>query len=118
MNRTAVSGFLLCFAAAAPAVAQGGDPVAGKALFTTNCSFCHLASGAGGVHVGSSVSADLRAPGLETTYKNSDTLLARAILQGLDETGQPLDSPMPRWQSSLTAAQTADIIAYLKTLHS
>ena len=41
---------------------------AGKALFDANCAACHRASGAGGIYFGNAVSADLRAPGLETTY--------------------------------------------------
>lgn len=116
MIRCVISGFVLCFVTVAPALAQGNADM-GKTLYAADCSSCHLASGAGGMHFGSAVSEDLRAPGLETTYKHNDTLLARAILKGIDETGEPLDAPMPAWQSRLTAPQVQDIIAYLKTLH-
>jgi mono/diheme cytochrome c family protein len=102
---------------ATPAVAQQPSAKAGKTLFDANCSVCHLATGAGGVNFGGVISADLRAPGLEATYYNNDTLLLRAILHGKDQDGQPLHPPMPVWVGRLSSSQAADIIAYLKTLH-
>jgi mono/diheme cytochrome c family protein len=93
------------------------NPVlAGKLLFNANCAACHQKSGAGGVHFGNSVSADLRAPGLEAIYRGSDALILRAILQAKDETGAPLNSPMPAWAGRLSTQQAAAIIAYLHTL--
>ena len=78
---------------------------------------CHKADGAGGVHFGRGVvSADLRAPGLEKTYRGEDKLIVRAILQARDESDQPLDAPMPHWAGTLTKAQAYDIVAYLRTL--
>jgi mono/diheme cytochrome c family protein len=100
------------------AAAQTPPTAAGQALYTANCASCHLATGAGGINFGTVTSADLRAPGLETTYHNSDTLIARAILQGKDQNGQPLNAPMPIWSGRLTPTQAAQIIAYLHTLHS
>ena len=113
----AASGFL-ALALALPAWAHTPDPAAGKALYSANCSSCHLQSGAGGMSFGSIISADLRAPGLEATYHKSDVLLLRAILQGKDQDGETLNAPMPVWSGQLSPAQAADIIAYLKTLHS
>lgn len=113
-----LSGFALSVLLIAPALAHTGDATAGKALYTENCSGCHLATGAGGVHFGQAVSADLRAPGLENTYHHNTKLLLRAILKARDEDDQPLDKPMPAWQGRLTQVQALDIIAYLKTLHS
>ena len=89
----------------------------GKELYETNCVACHLANGAGGLKLGSATSADLRAPGLEKTYNNSDALISRAILEGKDQKGEDLDPVMPRFQGKLTQTQVNQIIAYLKTLH-
>jgi mono/diheme cytochrome c family protein len=44
----------------------------------------------------------------------SDALIARAITQGIDPAGKPLDWTMPRWQ--MTEEDRNDLIAYLKTL--
>lgn len=105
---------------AGPAMAQTkGDAHIGAKLYAENCSSCHLASGAGGVKFASgSVSADLRAPGLEKTYRHSNKLLLRAILAAHDEDNERLDQPMPAWKGRLTTAQAQDIIAYLHTLRS
>jgi mono/diheme cytochrome c family protein len=113
-----MSKLVVYFVLVAPAMAQQPSAWMGKTLFEANCSSCHLADGAGGVHFGSVVSADLRAPGLETTYHNSDTLLLRAVLHGKDQDGQPLHAPMPVWAGRLSTAQAEDILAYLKTLRS
>lgn len=44
----------------------------------------------------------------------NDTTLRRAITQGIDSMGEPLDWPMPRWQMSGTNLD--DLIAFLKIL--
>lgn len=98
--------------------AHANTVATGKALYMAHCSGCHRANGAGGVHFGKAVSANLRAPGLETTYHHSTKLLVRAILDARDEDGDRLDQPMPAWKGRLTKVQALDIIAYLKTLHS
>ncbi len=116
--RTSLLALSALFLTSGAALAQQGSAAAGKALYMRNCSGCHLASGAGGVHFGDAVSADLRAPGLETTYHHSTKLMLRAILQARDEDGKRLDQPMPAWAGKITQAQALDIIAYLKTLHS
>ncbi len=106
----------LSLALALPSAAQASAVATGAKLFAANCAECHRADGSGGIHFGAAVSADLRAPGLEQTYHNSDKLLLRAILQARDENGDRLDQPMPAWQGRLTRTQAKDIIAYLKTL--
>jgi mono/diheme cytochrome c family protein len=92
-------------------------PETGVQLFAGKCASCHNADGSGGMSFGSVKSADLRAPGLEQTYK-TDALLLRAILDGKDETGQPLHAPMPVWRGQLSTASAQAIVAYLHTLHS
>lgn len=98
--------------------AQAASVATGKTLFQSDCASCHGKNGAGGKHIGSAVSADLQAPGLEKTYHHKTSLIVRAILHGKDETGQPLNPVMPRWKGQLTKAQARDIVAYLKTLKS
>ncbi len=118
MFKSFLSGFAVAALMMTPALAHQGDVTSGNALYKQDCSSCHLASGAGGVHFGQAVSADLRAPGLEKTYHHSTKLLMRAILHARDQSDQPLDRPMPAWQGQLSQAQVLNIIAYLKTLHS
>jgi len=119
-NRFAGAGVAVALAglpAGALAQSAGTSGVAaGAALYNADCAVCHQPSGAGGIHFGDAVSADLRAPGLEQTYHGSDALILRAILQAKDETGAPLDLPMPAWSGRLTAAQADEIIKYLHTL--
>lgn len=88
----------------------------GKQLFNSRCASCHHKNGSGGMKFGKVVSADLRSPGLEKMYKNNDNLIMRAILQGRDEDGQPLDAPMPHWKGLISKKQAEMIVTYLKTL--
>lgn len=43
----------------------------------------------------------------------TDETLRRAISEGVDPAGEPLDRAMPRW--SMSAADMDDLVAYLKT---
>ncbi len=103
--------------ATATAIATSAAAVAqGKQLYDANCAACHGPDGEGGITVGSSTSANLRAPDLDQVYKSDDALIRRAILDGQDQDGEALDPAMPRWRGKLTDTQVNDIIAYLKTL--
>jgi mono/diheme cytochrome c family protein len=44
----------------------------------------------------------------------SDATIKRAITQGVDAAGKPLDWTMPRWQMS--EGDLKDLLAFLKTL--
>ncbi|WP_417809678.1 c-type cytochrome [Thioclava sp.] len=90
----------------------------GKGLYQQDCATCHGQTGSGGVKIDGVVSSDLRSPALEKMYHDSDNLLARAILTGVDAKGQTLDPAMPRWRGSLNSQQVSSIIKYLKSLHS
>ncbi|HZT13710.1 MAG TPA: c-type cytochrome [Candidatus Baltobacteraceae bacterium] len=81
------------------------------------CAACHGMNGSGGLHIADhAVSADLRHKALVTDQKPPYTLalLERAISRGIDNTGQPLNSVMPRWRMS--ARDLHDVSAYVLTL--
>ncbi len=91
------------------------------------CVACHGVNGRGGVPVmmGTAIPADIRydgltgkvlEPGGEKTEHPpyTDATIKRAITQGVDPTGKPLDWTMPRWQ--MPEQDLNDVMAYLKTL--
>lgn len=92
------------------------NPAAGAQLFASNCASCHRADASGGETIGTATSADLRQSALKPDYHNSTALLERAILDGKDESNQPLNTVMPRWRGTLSKTQVDNIIAYLETL--
>ena len=81
------------------------------------CGSCHGADGRGGT-LRMMGGAAIQAP--DVTYDAlvqsgfTDATIRRAILNGLDESGEPLDAAMPRWQMS--PADLGTTIAYLKEL--
>ncbi len=109
---------LLVPLSSALASGSAADATNGQALFQANCVSCHGANAAGGIKVGSATSADLRWAELGPTYHNNPSLVSRAILQGLDQDGQQLDTAMPRFSGQLSQSQADDIVAYLQTLAS
>jgi len=93
-----------------------GSVATGQQLYQTDCARCHGENGAGGIKVDTAVAADLRQPQLGPMYGNDPARLRRAIIEGLDQDGKPLDVAMPRWNGVLSESQVGDIIAYLQTL--
>jgi len=90
------------------------------------CANCHGADGKGG-REGNIVMADITdgtltrplpasPPWNKARAAYTDALLARAITQGLDSSGQQLDSSMPRWV--LSESELQDLLKYLKRLGS
>ncbi len=102
-------------AAPAPAV-QAADPTAGQSVFQQNCLACHGQDAKGGLKLGDATAADIRWETIGPAYHNDPQLVARAITDGLDQDGQPLDDVMPRWKGKLSDAQVANVVAYLQTL--
>jgi len=88
------------------------------------CVACHGVEGRGGVPVmmGTAIPADIRYEALikgeyehgEKEAPYTDSLIKRAITEGLDPEGKPLDWTMPRWQ--MGDADFNDLLTYLKTL--
>lgn len=109
-------------AKAGPIAANGG-PMWVR-MGSAGCVACHGIQGRGGVPVmmGTAIPADIRYEALikgeyehgkkETPY--TDALIKRAVTEGLDPNGEPLDWTMPRWQ--MTDTDFSDLLAYLKTL--
>ncbi len=110
---------------------DGPIPVAGGPMWLhmgpVGCVACHGVTGRGGVPVmmGTAIPEDIRYEALtrggpevgkaepeQPPY--TDALIKRAITQGVDSAGKPLDWTMPRWQMS--EQDVNDVIAYLKTL--
>ena len=79
------------------------------------CVACHGPSGRGGIPVmmGTAIPPDIRYDALQEEHY-TDPLIKRAITQGLDEEGKPLDWTMPRWQMAPGGLNA--LIDYLKTL--
>jgi cytochrome c oxidase subunit 2 len=101
------------------AIAHTASRVAQSSLMMGGggCASCHGAHGTGGT-LKTMSGAAVKAP--DVTYDAlvqggfTDATIRRAILSGLDESGQPLDAAMPRWQ--MTPVDLGATIAYLKVL--
>jgi len=95
-----------------PAVSQGSLMMGGN-----GCGSCHAADGRGG-RISMMTGAAIEAP--DITYNElieegfTDATIKRAIREGLEESGEPLEDAMPRWQMSDADADAT--IAYLKQL--
>jgi ABC-type branched-subunit amino acid transport system substrate-binding protein len=108
----------------APLAASVGSPAMEVPASILKCVNCHGRDGRGQVE-GGIAPANIRweeltkpsgsvAAGRRQRTAYSGKLLIRAIAQGLDASGNPLDSAMPRYR--LTHEQAADLVAYLEVL--
>jgi cytochrome c oxidase subunit 2 len=113
---------------------DGPIPIAGGPMWLqmgpVGCVACHGPSGRGGVPImmGTAIPEDIRYTALTSSEHQeegekkeemdhppyTDATIRRAITQGVDPAGKPLDWTMPRWQMS--DQDLNDVIAYLKTL--
>jgi mono/diheme cytochrome c family protein len=82
-------------------VPEGGDPANGGAVFTQNCAACHGENAEGGAVGPTLVSAEMKA--------KDDDHYRQVIAKGV--TG----SPMPAWESRLSAQEIEDVIAFLRS---
>jgi cytochrome c oxidase subunit 2 len=109
---TGVGSDVWAIAHTASHVAQGSLMMGGG-----GCASCHGADGRGGT-LRTMSGAAIQAP--DVTYDAlvksgfTDATIQRAILNGLDESGKPLDAAMPRWQ--MPPVDLGATIAYLKVL--
>ncbi|HLI94792.1 MAG TPA: c-type cytochrome [Candidatus Baltobacteraceae bacterium] len=94
--------------------AAGVQITASPAPLRSSCEQCHGATGAGGVHIGGAVSADLRHDALTKGQKHPYTiaLLERAISTGVDNDGEKLSPVMPRWKMSKADLHAVAVYVY------
>ena len=91
------------------------------------CVACHGVRGRGGVPVmmGGAIPPDIRHEALTRAEHReggesqehppyTDVLIKRALTEGLDPAGRPLDWTMPRWR--MPPEDLEDLLAFLKTL--
>jgi mono/diheme cytochrome c family protein len=89
-----------------------------------SCVDCHGTDGRGGypIMMGSEISPDIRYESLVSENHTeeeehplyTDEAIKRAIREGIDPAGEPLDLTMPRWK--MTDKDVNDVVEYLKTL--
>jgi mono/diheme cytochrome c family protein len=98
----------LSTAAETQAGAAKGDAQKGKILFVKYCTGCHGTGGQGdGYRLLGPSPADLTAP---STDARSDAELLKTIHEGKPN--------MPAWRFRFTAAESQDVLAYVRTLRS
>jgi len=108
-----------------PRTIAGGGMMGFGGIGAVACVDCHGADGRGGrigMMFGNVVIPDIRYSTLTTARSEgtatipawTDADIARAIRDGVEPNGQPLESPMPRW--GMTDTDMTDVIAYLKEL--
>ena len=89
-----------------------------------SCVDCHRTDGRGGypVMMGYTIPPDIRYETLTSDEHEeeeghppyTDETIKRAIREGIDSAGEPLDLTMPRW--NMTDKDVNDVVEYLKTL--
>ncbi len=106
-------------------ISRSGGPM-WLSMHDGGCVSCHGEDGRAGVPVmmGTKIPSDIRYHALteeehdehggEEHPPYTDVTIKRAITDGLNPAGEPLDYTMPRWQMS--EQDLDDLIAYLKTL--
>ena len=96
-----------------------GNVAAGMAAVTTrNCKTCHAADLAGSADVipGSMVYSSNITPDNATGIGSwTDAALDAVLRQGKDDAGRQVCAPMPIY-NTMTAQESADIIAYLRSV--
>lgn len=103
MTRLFLCVVTLTFAIEGQALAQSGDPGAGREVFEVDCAMCHGADASGmmGVHPSLRGAVErLTLEGVEVTIRN----------------GRDTNPPMPSFEGRLSEEEIDDVVAYLDTL--
>lgn len=103
-----------------PITASMGAMSMSRAMMS--CVNCHGKDGKGGkvrMMMGSFEAPDIRYKVLTSGHHEgeppyTDELIKRAITQGIDSSGKPLEFPMPKW--SMSEEDLNDLLDYLKSL--
>lgn len=95
---------LLTLALAAPGTGKAAD---GKALYTSTCVACHAANGKG---------AFPGVPDLGPRMAKSDAELIKSTLKGFKSKGSSMAMPAKGGNPTLTDADAAALVVYLRTL--
>lgn len=106
----ATLGALTAFtASAAP---SKGNPVLGKAMFSTKCIACHKADGTGGIKLTGNPTPNWKDPKVWADPKHNDDYLRDCITNGKIKSG------MVAWGKSgqIKPAEIENLIAYINTL--
>ncbi len=112
---------------------QSGNPITARIGYmqtangATSCANCHLEDARGGswrTAMGSFRVPNITYPVLTSRQEHeeggrkhppyTEATIKRAITQGVDPAGQPLQPPMPRW--SMSSKDLNDLVQYLKNL--
>jgi ubiquinol-cytochrome c reductase cytochrome b subunit len=96
---------------AAPAAAGGGS-AAGAAVYTSNCSGCHGAAGAGtpGAFPPLAHNPVVNGPAAKVI-----TIVNNGLNGAITVNGAAYNGVMPPWKGNLTPAQIADVITYVRS---
>ena len=104
MRRNVLSGMLLLGLSMVPAIA---GPSEGKEVFDKSCKACHGAQGQGNPGMAKMLKVEMRALGSKEVQAQSDADLKKIIAEGKGKM---------KAQSSLTAKQVDDVVAFIRTL--
>ena len=104
MRRNVLSGMLLLGLSMVPAIS---GPSEGKEVFDKSCKACHGAQGQGNPGMAKMLKVEMRALGSKEVQAQSDADLKKIIAEGKGKM---------KAQSSLTAKQIDDVVAFLRTL--
>ena len=103
---------ILCGLLLTPMAPLAGEAGPGKAVYKRYCRGCHGVDGRGGAHTFMPHIHNLTKRGY--IDEKPDEVLEAIIREGGEAHG--MSSYMPAWDGTLSDAQIADVIAYIRTL--
>jgi mono/diheme cytochrome c family protein len=116
-ERSMVARFVLAFAVfvlalgvpgSPPTLAAGSD---GETLYVTNCSGCHGVNGQGAVNIAPPLAKN---PFVTGTADKAIRAVLGGMIGPVTEHGRTWNGSMPVWQGTLTNAQLAAVLSYIR----
>lgn len=86
-----------------PAIAQSGDPEAGRQVFESNCAMCHGGDASGMM-------------GMHPSLRGAVERLSREGVEVTVRKGRDTMPPMPSFEDRLSDEEIDDVVTYLDTL--